>query len=265
MSSSQWSKALNPKVAGTWNLDKLLPHDMDFFVLLSSAVALSGNIGQSNYAGACSFQDSFARYRRRNGREAFSINVGAVLDAGFVSENPEVARMLRRQGLGTIQTSEFLALLSYGVRSSKSTTFCQSAIGLLPKGNEIGLRKSSWLQATRFQSIRSKSASSKTENNESNKDSVEVVFEAASTEEIQVGVCRVILQQLSKLISIPVDRLSATQSLDHYGVDSLVAVELRNWIAAYLQANVSVLVLRETKNILELAAIVTAESRLSPH
>ena len=68
--------------------------------------------------------------------------------------------------------------------------------------------------------------------------------------------------QLSKVTALPVERLNPAESLDAYGVDSLVAVELRNWIGAYLQANVPLLVLRGTGSIQELAEIVTKESRL---
>lgn len=42
-----------------------------------------------------------------------------------------------------------------------------------------------------------------------------------------------VLQQLDMLIATPVEMLSPMQCLDSYGVDSLVAVELRNWIVAY--------------------------------
>jgi len=71
-----------------------------------------------------------------------------------------------------------------------------------------------------------------------------------------------ILKQLSKLMAAPVEMLSSARSLDSYGVDSLVAVELRNWIGAYLGANVQLMVLQGTSSIDALATIVVKESRL---
>lgn len=40
--------ALKPKVDGTWNLHTLLPPDVDFFVMLSSASGVTGTRGQAN-------------------------------------------------------------------------------------------------------------------------------------------------------------------------------------------------------------------------
>jgi hypothetical protein len=65
MTVKHWNKTTSPKVRGIWNLHTLLPDDLDFFLMLSSVVSIVGNIGSSNYAAACSFQDGRAHYRRR--------------------------------------------------------------------------------------------------------------------------------------------------------------------------------------------------------
>lgn len=52
-----------PKMRGTVNLEKVLGDGLDFFIMLSSTVAVCGNIGQSNYAAGCGFQDTLARQR----------------------------------------------------------------------------------------------------------------------------------------------------------------------------------------------------------
>lgn len=62
-----WYKAIRPKVDGTWNLHNLLPKDLDFFVLFSSACGLMGYYGQSNYASANTFMDAFVQYRQNLG------------------------------------------------------------------------------------------------------------------------------------------------------------------------------------------------------
>lgn len=49
MTHDQWTKSLAPKVNGSWNFHKILPQDLDFFVLLSSISAIIGNPGQSKY------------------------------------------------------------------------------------------------------------------------------------------------------------------------------------------------------------------------
>lgn len=68
----EFQKVLAPKVDGTWYLDeesKDMP--LKFFALFSSFTAVTGNMGQADYALANAFLDSFAGYRNhllKNGR-----------------------------------------------------------------------------------------------------------------------------------------------------------------------------------------------------
>lgn len=265
MTYEQWQCSLGSKVAGTWNLHNLLPTDLDHFILLSSIVSISGHAGQSNYAAACSFQDSFAHYRQAQGLAAYSINVGPVSDAGFVSENPHVASAMRRQGFGAVSTAELLAQIDYVLARSHAAR-CQSAIGLVPSGGEAGLGRSAWIEHVRHRHLarQHQSSTSGTEDTGDGKGVkvIDALRGAKTIDDAEELSCRAIMQQLSKLIATPVENISPARSLDNYGVDSLVAVELRNWIGLYLQANIPLLVLRETKSIQQLAKVVTKDSRL---
>ncbi|MBT5705624.1 MAG: SDR family NAD(P)-dependent oxidoreductase, partial [Verrucomicrobia bacterium] len=62
----EWMKVLEPKTAGTVNLD-LATRDqpLDFFVLFSSIAGAMGNPGQADYATANAFMDAYANYRNR--------------------------------------------------------------------------------------------------------------------------------------------------------------------------------------------------------
>jgi polyketide synthase PksL len=64
--SDEFKQVLAPKVAGTFNLDEASKDtDLDFFVLFSSGVSVTGNYGQSDYATANGFMDHFAGYRNK--------------------------------------------------------------------------------------------------------------------------------------------------------------------------------------------------------
>ncbi|KUL87368.1 hypothetical protein ZTR_04649 [Talaromyces verruculosus] len=263
MTYQQWLGAVNPKVKGTWNLHKALPSTLDFFVMLSSAVALGGNVGQSNYSAACAFQDALAHYRTSHGLATHSINVGAIVEIGYVSENPEVAASLRRQGMGTTSVFEFLSHIDQVIVNPLASQpgLCQTSIGLTPSGDELGLGESVWMEDMKFVHVR-RQGTSQVQVSGATSDVIAELRSASTPEDAVEVICQVILVQLSKVTALPVERLNPAESLDAYGVDSLVAVELRNWIGAYLQANVPLLVLRGTGSIQELAEIVTKESRL---
>ena len=118
MTHQQWQASLAPKVAGTRNLDDVLPADMDFFVVLSSIAGIIGHQAQANYAAACTFQDAFMHYRRNQGKAGFAIDVGVVSDAGFVSEAPAVFSNMKRQGFAFISVVDLLATLDYALANN---------------------------------------------------------------------------------------------------------------------------------------------------
>ena len=80
LSQQDWSrflKVMAPKVEGGWLLHQLsrgMP--LDFFALFSSAAAVLGSPGQANYVAANAFLDALAHHRRALGLKALSVNWG---------------------------------------------------------------------------------------------------------------------------------------------------------------------------------------------
>jgi acyl carrier protein len=85
-SRERFARVFAPKLAGAWNLH-YATHGapLDHFVLFSSASALLGNVGQANYAAANAFLDALAHYRRAQGLPAISINWGAWAEVGMAA------------------------------------------------------------------------------------------------------------------------------------------------------------------------------------
>ncbi|QAT84741.1 polyketide synthase [Corallococcus coralloides] len=68
-----FQRVLAPKLAGTLNLHQAtLAQPLDFFVGFSSIVALTGNVGQADYAAGNSFLDAFMAFRDRSGAPGLS-------------------------------------------------------------------------------------------------------------------------------------------------------------------------------------------------
>ncbi len=111
MSHDDFNAALRPKIEGSWNLHANLPHNLDFFVLLSSVGGLVGTRGQCNYAAGCTYQDALARHRLVRGLPAVSLDLGMVLEVGYVAETPKVMESLRASGHVSINEAELLAIM----------------------------------------------------------------------------------------------------------------------------------------------------------
>lgn len=89
------SEVLAPKVQGFYHLEELTRIDnLDFFICFSSIAAVTGNQGQSDYAYANAFMDSYAAHHG-NGRIT-SIDWSLWRDGGMGS-NPEVRELIKER------------------------------------------------------------------------------------------------------------------------------------------------------------------------
>ena len=82
-----FDKVLKPKVDGAWRLHQATAAmPLDCFVLFSSWASLAGSKGQANHCAANAFLDSLAHYRRQQGLPGLSINWGAWSQIGSAAD-----------------------------------------------------------------------------------------------------------------------------------------------------------------------------------
>lgn len=98
---------LAPKVKGSVMLYKALKNEkLDFMMFFSSAQSIVGNAGQSNYAAACTFKDTYASYLQESGYCPVRIvNWGYWGEVGIVATE-EYNRSLKAQGVESISVKE---------------------------------------------------------------------------------------------------------------------------------------------------------------
>lgn len=111
MTAAATASVLAPKITGGWHLHELTcPLQLDFFALFSSASAVFGNYAQGAYCAANSFLDELAAYRVAQGLVATSFAWGPWAGAGMASAGTAAAT-LRAQGLALIEPDEGFDLL----------------------------------------------------------------------------------------------------------------------------------------------------------
>jgi NAD(P)-dependent dehydrogenase (short-subunit alcohol dehydrogenase family)/acyl carrier protein len=106
-----FEEVLRPKVQGSSNLHELtcgLP--LDFFVLFSS-ISVIGAPGQCNYAAANAFLDAFAHRRRAEGLPCLSINWGPWAEVGMAKQVLDVRRLAEERGMYAFKTRPALAAM----------------------------------------------------------------------------------------------------------------------------------------------------------
>ncbi len=111
-SLERFRKVMAPKVEGAWHLhEETQGLDLDFFVCFSSLAAVLGSAGQSNYAAANAGLDSLAYERRRQGLHGLSINWGP-WDRGMAAGLGRGGReRIATQGLETITPEQGFRML----------------------------------------------------------------------------------------------------------------------------------------------------------
>gem|GEM_PF-2059373 len=109
----RFTKVMDPKIKGAWNLHKITKKiPLDFFVLFSSATSLLGSPGQGNYAAANAFLDALAHYRQGLGLKGLSINWGPWKNGGMAARlNNKNKERLASLGIKYLENQQGLQVL----------------------------------------------------------------------------------------------------------------------------------------------------------
>jgi microcystin synthetase protein McyG len=121
---ARFETVMASKVVGSWNLHTLTRHlPLDFFVLFSSGVGLIGAAGQGNHAAANAFQDALAHHRRASGLPATSINWGAWADIGAAADH-----RVHEHGVETFAPEQGLRALERALQGAADPSRTQLAV-----------------------------------------------------------------------------------------------------------------------------------------
>lgn len=234
MTTDDLRLTLGPKVYGTLNLHDLLPKDLDFFVMLSSLAGVVGYRGTGNYAGANTFQDAFAFYRRSLGQRATTIDISYLLDVGIVAERDDYAGHMKAVGMQPMCISDLLNVLTAALHGDNPA---QVIFGLSTGQAQPGWY---WTSDVRFAGLVTaapvKPAASSSDDAPAFKENL---LSSNDIDTTTRNVTKALTERLAKLMMLPVSDVDPDEPLSAYGVDSLVAVELRSWILKEMSVQVS--------------------------
>ena len=269
MEFDAWQAGVECKTVGSWNLHTILPHSMDFFIFLSSASGLVGLRGQTNYAAGNTYEDALARYRVARGEKAVSLDLGAMIDDGLLAETPELLnRVLAYGALNPVSRRQFHGILDYFCNPSLpllSAEECQAVIGLGAGGGPglDGVDLSRQPMLLHLLQIGKGDSVFGPGNQEDSFNFRELLSESTSWIEAGNLVMQALIEKLSKSLStMQISDVDVYKPLHAYGVDSLLAVELRNWIAKEFQADVAVFETLGGSTISSLGMLVAGRSAL---
>ena len=276
MDINSWNTATRPKIQGTWNLHNLLPETMDFFVLFSSVGGTFGYYGQSNYASANTFLDAFVSYRQQQGLAASVLDIGPVDDVGYVSRTQATRETL----LATLET----LLTEQNFLDTLQLAIARSSPGYAPKTRLVSSsgyqnpahivhalesripimdpqNTSMWKRDPRMAIYRNIQKTTETEvvgANDAIKNFLTNMMNDPSKLD-QSSSVHTISKELGNCVWNFLmkgdEEVDLTCTLTAVGVDSLVAIEVRNWWKQNLGIDVSVLELMSGGSIDQLGEL----------
>jgi zearalenone synthase (highly reducing iterative type I polyketide synthase) len=268
----QWQANLRPKVQGSWNLHRQLPEDMDFFVMLSSIVGLVGHHGQAGYAAGNTFQDSLALYRHDRGLPAVTIDLGAMLDVGTITEGNTTANFLPSD-VAWMKEVDLHNIMKMCISNEiDGYAIPAQVITGLPSGGMLQVERQKLpLYFSRPLFAPLKYLGTSTVGAVNVVTSVEMVMDLAaqlttvgSMNEADYLIVGTLRAHLAKAVQRAVDDIDLSQPLYIYGIDSLMAVELRAWVGKEMKADVTLFDILNAESIRALASKISKASQLVP-
>lgn len=278
MSFEQWQTALLPKVQGTWNLHEALleqKEPLDFFFLFSSVSGIGGQWGQANYAAGNTFLDAFVQYRQSLGLPASVLDIGAMEDVGYLSQNSGILEALRATSLHTLHEQDLLDSLQLMIDRSNPAPVTSSSPAktghyVNPSQVAIGVRSTLPLSAPNNRTIWKKdprmsvyrnleSQGASTAASSGNEEGLKQFLRDASKNpallELPDSINFLAKEAGTTLFGFMM-RSDEDPPLDvplaGLGVDSLVSIELRNWFRQKVGAEFTVLEVVNSNSITHL-------------
>ncbi|MGH3847233.1 MAG: beta-ketoacyl reductase, partial [Pseudonocardiaceae bacterium] len=223
MSESAAARVFAPKVAGHWWLHEATANlDLDWWLTFSSAASLLGSPGQGAYAAANSWVDGLVAYRRAQGQPAIGINWGPWAEVGR-------AQFLADLGFSMITSELGLAAMQQVLLSDR----CRTGV--------FSLDVRQWFQsfpAAEGSALFDRLAESTTPTAR-RESRIRAELDAAEPAERSTRLAGAIATEIQG-VRRSTEPLDPDRPMESLGLDSLMALELRNRLETALGINLPV-------------------------
>jgi acyl carrier protein len=239
-------RVLAPKALGAWNLHrKTRGSPLDFFVMYSSVTGIAGNPGQASYCAANAFLDALAHSRKATGKPALSVGWGGISDAGYLRSRPETVKHLAHVGIATMPSSTALAMLRRLLRRDHAH-FIAGPLDFRAWHRRLPAEHAVFSYFLGEEASETE-ARPQTENYLEKLQSLEREKRPAFVRDFLVAL-------LSQVLGVPASKIDPDKPMVAQGLDSLMAVELRQRVKDEMRTEIAVMEVLQGQTLAALAA-----------
>ncbi|KAL3419948.1 beta-ketoacyl synthase domain-containing protein [Phlyctema vagabunda] len=259
MTVEDYHQAIRCKVQGTWNIHNTalkygLP--LDFFTILSSISGVVGQKGQANYASANVFLDAFSYYRRQLGLNSNTVDLGVIEDVGYMHKHQELGAFMDSSIWTGINESLLHKILRFSILQQVNPinrlTGAQMITGIpVPQVEGAMLMRDARFGPLCFSDD---AVGNSSDGKDGSKD-IQAFFVllrfGADHSKVLAACVDLIDKQLSTSLRLT-EPIEPAKPLTSYGLDSLAAVEFRNWVRMELSAELTTLEITNSSSVFAL-------------
>jgi acyl transferase domain-containing protein/short-subunit dehydrogenase/acyl carrier protein len=249
LSKEQFINPVLSKGIGLWNLNLALKnHSLSSFIVCSSAANLLGTSAQANYNAANQMVDSLISFRRKNNLSGTTVNWGNIASVGMAAQHKVRGERLAEQGIDLIYPDELSAYFDL-IFSDKS-------------GQVVPLKINFQKWSETNESVKNNYFFSKVlpvkeaEINQKN------IFNQTSLQNAIQVIKQVIKQNISVITKIPVSKIKEDDTFKSIGIDSLMALQLKNKLQTIYSLSLNVSSVWAHPTVEKYAAFIAEELKL---
>jgi acyl transferase domain-containing protein/acyl carrier protein len=217
LDASRFERVLRPKFVGAALLDRLTRSDpISLFLLFSSVSTALGNPGQGNYAAANAMLEAVAERRHQAGLPALAIGWGPIGDTGTLLRDGAVSEtLLKRLGSAHLRAAEALEALPALLASGAPVVgFADIRWGASRKSLPL-------LFSRLFADVVDGRGAESAEVN------LRDMLADRTPEEGRSLVVGMLVGEVAAILKLSAERIDPLRPLADFGMDSLMAMELR--------------------------------------
>lgn len=256
MTAEEFRSVHRAKTFGAWHLHSQLSQEpLEFFILFSSVASLVVSPGQGNYAAGNAFLDGLAHYRRALGLPAMSINWGPWGEVGMATQFEDLNEYFDRRGMYPMPSEHGMEAFGRVFGQDTPQVMILSANWPLVNSMNYPGRGPQLISELASESDKNGDGASE-EMPLDDGDSVLGALLAADPSErsdILAAYVQNVVARVLRLSKSQRKQLTFEQPLNSYGLDSMMAIEMKTLIDRQMGAEVAVMDLLNGLTALQLA------------